>query len=75
MNLSTDVIPAQAGTQNTSYQGIDLGEASHGKRVRNVLHASSSIGDLGARLRGHDVLVGTAAFSGLRRIGDDGRGK
>jgi hypothetical protein len=73
MNLSTDVIPAQAGTQYTSHQGIALGEAPYGKRVRNTLHAPLSMGDLGARLRGHDVVVGRAAFLSLRRIGDEGR--
>jgi hypothetical protein len=70
MNVSNRVIPAQAGIQSTSYQGPAFGQALRGKRGRNALRMPALIGDLGARLRGHDAGVRTVRYSPLPSQGD-----
>jgi hypothetical protein len=69
------VIPAKAGNQYTSHQGIARGEAPCGQRMRHAFRASLLIGELVARLRGHDVVVVMARPYDLARIGDEDRGK
>jgi hypothetical protein len=53
----TSVIPAEAGTQSTSHQELACGEAPSAERMRLAGPAPLPGGDLGARLRGHDVVV------------------
>jgi hypothetical protein len=74
--LSAGVIPAKAGTHDTLQHGLARGEET---RVQHCLYARpvpAYLGDVGARLRGHDVVVSDAPKSDrILGNGDVGRGR